>query len=134
MTLPGTTGKTITVLAVFAVLLFLLNKVFKTVNKETFYTYTEKKERQALPEKRLLDAVSANNMLTYLNLPLESEADGEGGRGGQRAQGTLGNDPDYLSSMCIQRKSANNKRACNSLYYILPKPQSTVNPGSFGDF
>ena len=108
---------TLTVVAV-AVIAMLL-QIFKTINpqKEKFYTYTERKERQNLPPKMLLDAVSGNNMLTFINMPADDSFD-----------------PDYQNSMCLQRKTGDNQRACNSVYYNSPKPQTTVNPTTFGDF
>jgi len=119
MTIP----QLLLVLIVIVVLLFVVGQ-----SKEKFklddsfpYPYIIRTERQRLPERRFLDSVSGNNMLTFIGeKPDKYDA--------------AFFDPDYQSSLCLLRKSEDAKRACSSVDELMPMPQTTGNPKKFVDF
>lgn len=86
-----------------------------------------------LPEKKFLDSVSANNVLTFTN---NKECDGKS-LSHINTSWDINQDcylnPQYLHSMCLQKRK-NKTQLCNSINGVVQFPQNNNHPKNFEEF
>jgi len=100
-------------------------------------------ERKAwLVEKEKLDSFSANNVLSFTGnricdgkkIQNESDEPDHNDVITWDFNHDCGMNPQYLKSMCLQRRYTNKERLCSSLVDIVQRPQDPNNPKNFTSF
>lgn len=135
---------------VLIILILILPIIFFTQIKENLSTLSlplskypnSCVDKSWLPEKPFLDSNSANNVLTYTN---NKKCDGKYIWNNADEPDTnevvswdtnqdCQLNPQYLHSMCLQRRHHDKKRLCGSLTGIVQYPQDADHPKNFEEF
>ena len=124
---------------IYLVVLIFLYFLYKNLNggletflpNISFYTHlknVKENDKSYLVEKIKLDSLSSNNVLTFTKNTKCDIIKDDG------VNHDCGLNPQYLHSMCLNKRSNDKKRLCNSLVDIVQRPQDTNNPGDFIEF
>lgn len=121
------------------------NSNMKSVSKRDEYIKVKdipEKRKAWLVEKRKLDGFSANNVLSFTGnkkcdgKKIQNEADEPDHNNviTWDFNHDCGMNPQYLKSMCLQKRYTNKERLCSSLVDIVQRPQDPNNPKNFIGF